>query len=258
MQGAWVQPPYVGALWTPGWWGFYGGGYYWNAPATGARSIGYYGGINYGFGYFGTGFFGGYWGGGRFFYNRVYCNYGYGFRGAFYESRYNGFGHGFNGRPGGTSFNSHPPSQYHPFGGNNFAHGGSGSTFNGGNFHSSENRGGVAGPGQARGGEFHTGTQPTNGLRPAIAMSLPTMAAATLRAATQRRFGGNNGGGRYGSPAVAPRSYQGGQGSGGFGRSQSYSAPSGGGRTQSFSAPSGGGFHGGSGFSGGGSHGGRR
>src|ERR1700753_1060348 len=64
VDGAWVYPPYVGALWTPGWWGGYGGGYFWHAGYWG-RSIGYYGGINYGFGYFGTRFFCRYREGGR-------------------------------------------------------------------------------------------------------------------------------------------------------------------------------------------------
>src|SRR5882757_6201751 len=54
VDGAWVLPPYVGALWTPGYWGYGSGGYLWNAGYWG-RSIGYYGGINYGFGYFGVG-----------------------------------------------------------------------------------------------------------------------------------------------------------------------------------------------------------
>ena len=36
--------------------------------------IGFYGGINYGFGYVGFGYEGGYWNGGHFFYNRVYNN----------------------------------------------------------------------------------------------------------------------------------------------------------------------------------------
>ncbi|MEO6923394.1 MAG: YXWGXW repeat-containing protein, partial [Bryocella sp.] len=70
VAGAWVYPPYVGALWTPGWWGGYGGGYLWNAGYWG-RNIGYYGGINYGYGYFGSGFYGGYWNSGRFMYNRA-------------------------------------------------------------------------------------------------------------------------------------------------------------------------------------------
>jgi hypothetical protein len=36
--------------------------------------IGFYGGINYGFGYFGVGFVGGRWDGGHFFYNRDVMN----------------------------------------------------------------------------------------------------------------------------------------------------------------------------------------
>ncbi|HTX77576.1 MAG TPA: hypothetical protein VMD29_15310 [Terracidiphilus sp.] len=68
VPGAWVQAPYVGALWTPGYWGWRGGRYafyrgYWG------RHIGFYGGINYGFGYIGFGYQGGYWRGNGFFYN---------------------------------------------------------------------------------------------------------------------------------------------------------------------------------------------
>jgi hypothetical protein len=73
VPGAWVAPPYVGALWTPGYWGFYGGRYLFY-PGYWGRHIGFYGGINYGFGYVGFGYEGGYWNGGRFFYNRAYNN----------------------------------------------------------------------------------------------------------------------------------------------------------------------------------------
>jgi len=73
VPGAWVEPPYMGALWTPGYWGFYGGRY-WFYPGHWGLHIGFYGGINYGFGYLGFGYEGGYWNGGRFFYNRVYNN----------------------------------------------------------------------------------------------------------------------------------------------------------------------------------------
>ena len=71
VPGAWVEPPYAGALWTPGYWGFYGGryGFY---PGHWGLHIGFYGGINYGFGYVGLGYEGGYWHSGHFFYNRVY------------------------------------------------------------------------------------------------------------------------------------------------------------------------------------------
>ena len=73
VPGVWVEPPYVGGLWTPGYWGFYGGSYLWY-PGHWGMHIGWYGGINYGFGYVGFGYEGGYWNGGRFFYNRVYNN----------------------------------------------------------------------------------------------------------------------------------------------------------------------------------------
>jgi len=73
VPGVWVEPPYESALWTPGYWGFYGGRYLWY-PGHWGFHIGWYGGINYGFGYVGFGYEGGYWHGGHFFYNRVYNN----------------------------------------------------------------------------------------------------------------------------------------------------------------------------------------
>jgi hypothetical protein len=69
VPGAWVEAPYVGALWTPGYWGFYDGGYRFHHGYWG-RHVGFYGGINYGFGYIGLGYVGGYWNGDHFFYNR--------------------------------------------------------------------------------------------------------------------------------------------------------------------------------------------
>lgn len=68
VPGAWVPAPFVGALWTPGYWGWSGGMYYWH-PGYWGRHVGYYGGVNYGFGYFGIGFLGGRWNGGFFEYN---------------------------------------------------------------------------------------------------------------------------------------------------------------------------------------------
>jgi hypothetical protein len=68
VPGTWVLPPAVGLLWTPGYWGYDGGGYVWHAGYWGPH-VGYYGGINYGFGYFGVGYEGGYWDNGVFFYN---------------------------------------------------------------------------------------------------------------------------------------------------------------------------------------------
>ncbi len=73
VPGAWIEPPYMGALWTPGYWGFYSGRYMFY-PGHWGQHIGFYGGINYGFGYIGLGYEGGYWNRGHFFYNRVYNN----------------------------------------------------------------------------------------------------------------------------------------------------------------------------------------
>ena len=68
VPGTWVAPPVVGVLWTPGYWGFVGGVYLWNAGYWGPH-VGFYGGVNYGFGYGGVGFGGGVWVGGHFAYN---------------------------------------------------------------------------------------------------------------------------------------------------------------------------------------------
>ena len=68
VPGAWVPAPYVGALWTPGYWGW-GGGLYVFHPGYWGRHVGYYGGVNYGFGYMGVGFAGGEWRGRAFAYN---------------------------------------------------------------------------------------------------------------------------------------------------------------------------------------------
>jgi YXWGXW repeat-containing protein len=68
VPGTWVEAPEPGLLWTPGYWGWNDGLYVWNAGYWGPH-VGFYGGINYGFGYGGVGFFGGEWRGGAFFYN---------------------------------------------------------------------------------------------------------------------------------------------------------------------------------------------
>lgn len=68
VPGTWVPAPYEGALWTPGYWGFDAGVYLWH-PGYWGPHVGYYGGINYGFGYFGIGFVGGEWRGHQFAYN---------------------------------------------------------------------------------------------------------------------------------------------------------------------------------------------
>ena len=69
VPGVWVQPPSVGLLWTPAYWGWEGGAYTFHGGYWGPH-VGFYGGINYGFGYGGVGFGGGEWRGGSFFYNR--------------------------------------------------------------------------------------------------------------------------------------------------------------------------------------------
>ena len=68
MPGTWVLAPEAGYLWTPGYWGWGGGGFIFNEGYWGP-SVGFYGGIDYGFGYFGHGYEGGRWENGHFFYN---------------------------------------------------------------------------------------------------------------------------------------------------------------------------------------------
>lgn len=75
VPGTWVEPPVVGLLWTPGYWGWSNGIYIWNAGYWGPH-VGFYGGINYGFGYGGVGYAGGFWRGGVFSYNRAVNNFG--------------------------------------------------------------------------------------------------------------------------------------------------------------------------------------
>ena len=68
VPGTWVLAPQPGYLWTPGYWGYENSAYLWHGGYWGPH-IGFYGGVNYGFGYFGSGFAGGYWNGPHFFYN---------------------------------------------------------------------------------------------------------------------------------------------------------------------------------------------
>ena len=68
VPGAWVAPPRVGVLWTPGYWVFVDTAYVFHRGYWGPQ-VGYYGGINYGFGYGGVGFVGGRWIGNSFAYN---------------------------------------------------------------------------------------------------------------------------------------------------------------------------------------------
>jgi hypothetical protein len=110
VPGTWLLPPEVGLLWTPGYWDWDGGIYHWHAGYWGPR-VGFYGGVDYGFGYDGVGFAGGYWRGGIFFYNRAVWRVGPSFVTNVYYRRpeyvhrefehvsYNGGPHGVRARP---------------------------------------------------------------------------------------------------------------------------------------------------------------
>ncbi|MGH7709473.1 MAG: YXWGXW repeat-containing protein, partial [Vulcanimicrobiaceae bacterium] len=73
VPGTWVAAPRYGYLWTPGYWGYGGNVYAWH-PGYWGPHIGYYGCVNYGFGYFGAGYVGGGWFGDRFRYNTAVTN----------------------------------------------------------------------------------------------------------------------------------------------------------------------------------------
>jgi hypothetical protein len=84
VPGAWVLPPQTGYLFTPGYWGFVDNVYVWHKGYWGSH-VGYYGGVNYGFGYTGSGFSGGRWENGHFFYNRAASSVGAGFHNSYRE-----------------------------------------------------------------------------------------------------------------------------------------------------------------------------
>jgi hypothetical protein len=73
VPGTWVLAPQFGLLWTPGYWSAEDDYFSWHAGYW-APHVGFYGGVNYGFGYFGIGFAGGYWRDHDFFYNRAVTN----------------------------------------------------------------------------------------------------------------------------------------------------------------------------------------
>lgn len=73
VPGTWVLAPQPGFLWTPAYWAWGGRGYYFHEGYWGPV-VGFYGGINYGFGYFGHGYEGGRWEHDHFFYNRTVNN----------------------------------------------------------------------------------------------------------------------------------------------------------------------------------------
>jgi len=75
VPGTWVEPPEVGYLWTPPYWGWNNGFYVFN-PGYWGPHVGFYGGVNYGYGYGGNGYDGGRWNGGHFEYNSAANNFG--------------------------------------------------------------------------------------------------------------------------------------------------------------------------------------
>jgi hypothetical protein len=62
-------------LWTPGYWAFVAGVYAFR-PGYWGPHVGFYGGVDYGFGYNGAGYFGGRWDNGQYFYNSAVNNIG--------------------------------------------------------------------------------------------------------------------------------------------------------------------------------------
>jgi hypothetical protein len=73
VPGVWVSPPEPDYYWTPCYWGFDNGIYGWHSGYWGP-SIGFYGGVDYGYGYGGYGYAGGRWEGGHFRYNTAVTN----------------------------------------------------------------------------------------------------------------------------------------------------------------------------------------
>jgi YXWGXW repeat-containing protein len=69
VPGTWVLAPQVGYLWTPGYWGWGGEAYVFHVGYWGPV-VGFYGGVDYGWGYTGHGYYGGRWDHDHFYYNR--------------------------------------------------------------------------------------------------------------------------------------------------------------------------------------------
>ena len=110
VPGTWVLAPEPGYLWTPGYWGWRDNRYFFNAGYWGPE-VGFYGGINYGFGYFGHGFEGGRWERGHFFYNRAVVNVNVAVIHNVYETRVNERSNtrvSFNGGRGGINDRADP------------------------------------------------------------------------------------------------------------------------------------------------------
>jgi WXXGXW repeat (2 copies) len=68
VPGTWVEAPEAGFLWTPGYWGWGGNAFLFHEGYWGPH-VGFYGGIDYGYGYSGRGYEGGRWENNHFYYN---------------------------------------------------------------------------------------------------------------------------------------------------------------------------------------------
>jgi hypothetical protein len=104
VPGAWVMAPEVGYLWTPGYWGWGDNGYLFHDGYWGTQ-VGFYGGINYGYGYGGHGYEGGRWDNGHFFYNQSVSHVNVSINRNVYNTRVNensGNRVSFNGGTGGV------------------------------------------------------------------------------------------------------------------------------------------------------------
>jgi hypothetical protein len=111
VPGTWVEAPEAGYLWTPPWWGWDNGVYLFHEGYWGPM-VGFYGGVDYGFGYPGDGFYGGRWDHDHFYYNRSVTNVNVNIIHNVYEERVNNVqvNHvSYNGGPGGI--NARPTSQ---------------------------------------------------------------------------------------------------------------------------------------------------
>jgi hypothetical protein len=105
VPGEWVFPPRVAVFWTPGYWAYAGGVFVFHRGYWGPQ-VGYYGGINYGFGYEGSGYSGGRWVGNAFAYNRAVNNLNVNVFHHTYDEPVVNHGNvsrvSYNGGPGGT------------------------------------------------------------------------------------------------------------------------------------------------------------
>jgi hypothetical protein len=118
VPGAWVPAPFAGALWTPGYWGWRGGRFIFHGGYWGLH-VGYYGGVNYGFGYGGIGFAGGMWRGGVFAYNTAVMHVGVGFHSVYVDRGVVERGYvardshvAFSGGPGGIHHDRSPEERF--------------------------------------------------------------------------------------------------------------------------------------------------